>query len=394
MRDIFYIAWKYILHHKGKSLTLVASISIIVFLPLGLELILKESEKQLLSRADASPLIVGAKGSALDLCMNTLYFDDEIPEAITMDASIQVNESELATPVPMYVRFKSRGFPVVGTTFDYFEKRYLDLDNGRYFGTLGECVIGNSVAERLGITVDSSIITSPESLFDLAGIYPLKMKVVGILKQSATPDDRAIFVDVKTAWIIEGLGHGHQDVSEINDPTIVINRTDSVVSASAKLFHYNEITEKNAASFHFHGDVGSFPITSVLVFPNDQKSETLLQGRYISKDAKYQIINPTTVIDGLMQNIFRIRNILDSVIAIVAFATLLTIILVFMLSLRLRQKEINTIFKLGCQKGVIAWFMIAELAMIFVMSLFVTGILLIVMNVLKDQIIQMLLYSN
>ena len=125
MRDIFYIAWKYIQHHKIKSLTLVASISIIVFLPLGLELILKESEKQLLSRADATPLIVGAKGSALDLCMNTLYFDDEIPEVISMDASIQVRESELATPVPVYARFKARGFPVVGTTFDYFENRKL-----------------------------------------------------------------------------------------------------------------------------------------------------------------------------------------------------------------------------------------------------------------------------
>ena len=64
-----------------------------------------------------------------------------------------------------------------------------------------------------------------------------------------------------------------------------------------------------------------------------------------------------------------------------------------MLSLRLRQNEINTIFKLGCQKGVIAWLMIAELVMIFFMSLLITGVLLIGTQLFKDQIIQSVLFA-
>ena len=39
------------------------------------------------------------------------------------------------------------------------------------------------------------------------------MKVVGVLSPVATPDDEAVFVDVKTAWVIAGLAHGHDDVT-------------------------------------------------------------------------------------------------------------------------------------------------------------------------------------
>ena len=38
------------------------------------------------------------------------------------------------------------------------------------------------------------------------------MQVVGVLEPSYTADDGAIFVDLKTAWVIQGLVHGHQDM--------------------------------------------------------------------------------------------------------------------------------------------------------------------------------------
>ena len=83
MINSLYIAWKYIRFNKIKTATLVACITLITFLPVALEVLLNESERQLMSRADSTPLVLGAKGSALDLVMNTLYFDDEVPELIT-----------------------------------------------------------------------------------------------------------------------------------------------------------------------------------------------------------------------------------------------------------------------------------------------------------------------
>jgi len=66
MLDSLYIAWRYVIFNKIKSLTLIGCITLIAFLPLALELLLSESERQLMSRAVSTPLVVGAKGSSLD----------------------------------------------------------------------------------------------------------------------------------------------------------------------------------------------------------------------------------------------------------------------------------------------------------------------------------------
>jgi putative ABC transport system permease protein len=368
MFNSFYIAWQYIRFNRLKTLTLIACISLISFLPLSLELLLDESERQLISRADSTPLVIGSKGSSLDLVMNTLYFGDEIPELQTMEASDQVEDTGLALPIPIYVRFQARGNPIVGTTLDYFDFRSLKIAQGRQIALLGECVLGTKVADTLGLTPGDSLVSSPENLFDLAGIYPLKMKVVGVLATSHSPDDLAVFVDLKTAWVIQGLGHGHQDVTKLTDPTLVYKKTESNVSATAKLYHYTEITDKNIDSFHFHGNLSAYPITAVIAVPFDAKSGTILRGRYLNKLESRQAVKPAKVIDGLLQNIFRIKNVLDAVISVVSLATALAVLLVFSLSLRLRQREIETIFKLGCSRMTIARLIAAEILIIVAIS--------------------------
>ena len=390
MMDSLYIAWKYVSFNKIKTATLVASITLISFLPMALQLMLTESERQLMSRAVSTPLVVGAKGSALDLVMNTLYFGDEVPELITVEASDRILDTDLAIPIPLYVRFRARGNPIVGTTLDYFEFRGLNVAEGRQLALLGDCVLGAKVAQNLRLKSGDSLVSSPETLFDLAGIYPLKMKVVGVLEKSHTSDDLAVFVDMKTAWIIQGLGHGHQDVTKLKDPSLVLKRTDTNVAASAKLYHYTEITEKNIDSFHFHGNLSAYPITAVLAVPHDTKSGTILRGRYLSKEEKYQIVKPEEVIDGLLQSIFRIKNVLDAVISVVALATIFAIILVFALSLRLRQREIQTIFKLGCRRATIARLLTAEILIIVVVSGVLCGALIFLVNQFSNDLVRML----
>jgi len=393
MMDSFYIAWKYLRFNKIKTATLIACITLISFLPGALQLLLNESERQLMSRAVSTPLVVGAKGSALDLVMNSLYFDDEVPELISMEAADRVMETDLALPIPLYVRFHVRNHPIVGTTLDYFEFRKLKLNIGRQMAVLGECVIGARVADALKVSPGDSLVSSPETLFDLAGIYPLKMKVAVILKKSHTPDDLAIFVDLKTTWVIQGLGHGHQDVTQIKDQTLILKKTDGYVAASAKLYHFQEITDKNINSFHFHGDLSVYPVTAVIAVPYDTKSGTILQGRYLSKDARDQIIKPQTVIDGLLENIFRIKNMLDAIISVVALATILAIVLVFALSLRLRQREIETIFKLGCSRATIAKLIAAEILIIVVASAVLNILLMVPLHVYTNELVRMLVIN-
>ena len=390
MFDSFYIAWQYIRYNKIKTAVLIACITLISFLPFALQLLLNESERQLMLRAVKTPLVVGQKGSALDLVMNTLYFGDDVPELMTMAAADRIADSDLALPVPMYVRFQARGNPIVGTTLDYFEFRALRIAQGRQFALLGDCVLGAKVAESLALKPGDSLVSSPESLFDLAGVYPLKMKVAGVLQKSHTSDDLAVFVDLKTAWVIQGLGHGHQDVTKLKDPTLLLKRTKSNVAATAKLFHYTEITEKNMASFHFHGSLSAYPISAVIAVPIDAKSGTILRGRYLSKEETQQIIKPEEVIDSLLQNIFRIKNVLDAVIAVVALATVLAILLVFALSLRLRQREIQTIFKIGCSRMTISKLIAAEILIIVFVSAVLCSIMMVAVQSVSNDLVRML----
>ena len=390
MIDSLYIAWKYISYIKIKTATLVACITLISFLPLALQLLLDESEQQLTARAASTPLVIGAKGSALDLVMNSLYFGEEVPELITQEASDRVDNTDLALPIPLYVRFRARGNPIVGTTLDYFDFRGLQIAEGRQLAVLGDCVVGAKVAETLKLESGSNLISSPEALFDLAGVYPLKMKVTGVLKKSHTSDDLAVFVDLKTAWIIQGLGHGHEDVTRLKDQTLVYKRTESNVAATAKLFHFTEITKKNIDGFHFHGNLGQYPITAVIAVPYDDKSGTILRGRYLSKEETQQILEPRQVIDGLLQNIFRIKNVLDAVISVVALATIMAIVLVFALSLRLRQREIQTIFKLGCRRATIARLLGAEIFIIVGVSSLLCVFMVLLVDQYSNDIVRML----
>ncbi len=390
MNDNLYIAWKYICSNKIRTATLVACITLILFLPVSLELLLRESEGQLMSRAASTPLLVGAKGSALDLAMNALYFGQEVPELITMEASKQIEDTKLAMPIPMHVRFRARGYAIVGTTLDYFEFRGLQIADGRTLAVLGDCVLGATVAKRLGLGVGDSLVSSPETLFNLAGAYPLKMNVTGVLRKSHTSDDLAVFVDLKTTWVIEGFVHGHEDLAKAKDPQVILKKDNKNIVGSPKLFQYAEIAESNLGSFHLHGNLNTLPITAVLAVPRDEKSGTILQGRYLSGDQVYQITKPVDVIEGLLQNIFRIKNVLDAVILVVGLGMLLAVILVFALSIRLRQQEVQTIFRLGCRRMTIARLLSAEIAVIVVISLIICAGLLITINQFSSDLVRTL----
>ena len=388
--DSLYIAWKYLNFSKARAATLVACVTLIAVLPLALQLLLAESERQLLSRAASTPLLLGAPGSALDLVMNGLYFDDEVPELISMAAVDALADSGLASPIPLYVRFKARRFPIVGTTLDYFDFRGLTVAAGRPLALLGECVVGAEVAERLGLKAGDSLLSSPETVFDLAGVYPLNMKVAGVLARAHTPDDLAVFVDIKTAWVVEGLVHGHQDLSRVEDAGVIIEQSNDNVIANAKLVEYTEINPGNIESFHFHGAPEDYPLSAVITVPNDAKSATILRGRHLDGASDYQLVVPETVIDGLLANIFRIKHMLDAVILVVAVATVLALVLVFALSIRLRQREIQTVFRIGGSRLTIARLLAAEIAIIALISGVLCAVALLLVHHYSDELVRSL----
>ncbi len=159
-----------------------------------------------------------------------------------------------------------------------------------------------------------------------------------------------------------------KDLALTKDTSVIMKRSGSSVIANAKLVEYTEITPGNINSFHFHGASDDYPLTSVLALPHDERSGTILRGRYLDAETRYQLVIPGDVVDGLLANIFRIKNVLDAVILLVGIATVLALILVFSLSLRLRQREIRTVFRIGGSRSTIARLLTAEIAIILLVS--------------------------
>jgi putative ABC transport system permease protein len=362
-------------YNRVKTAVLVGSIMLIVYLPVALRVLVNQSAADLMSRADATPLLVGAKGSPLELALSSLYFESDMPELTTYSEAERVTDSGFAQAIPLYVRFRVRSQPIVGTSIEYFEFRRLSFAEGRAMATLGECVLGSKAAENLGVGAGDTVITSPESVFDIAGVYPLKMQVVGVLEPAFTADDIAIFVDLKTSWIVQGLVHGHQDMAAPESASGVLSREGDNIVANASVLQFTEITPANIDSFHFHGLIGGFPISAVIANPHDQKSGTILMGRYESPDESVQILQPTAVIDELLGTIFTVQNFVVAGMLLVGMAALATAVLVFALSLRLRKREIETMAKIGGSKLRVAGVLVTEIAVVVLASVVLAGVL-------------------
>lgn len=372
MTGALLLGWRYLAHHRFKTAVLFGAVTLMLFLPAATRLLVEDSAAALTARADRTPLLVGAKGSQIELVLNALYFHAEQPSEIPHRALDELRETGLAQAIPLNTRFRARGAPIVGTSLDYFDFRELVLADGRVMGLLGECVIGAGVARRLGVGVGDSLVSSPETVFDLAGVYPLKMSIVGVLASTGSPDDDAVFVDLRTTWVIQGLGHGHQDLAGADAGGAVLNRRDGVTTANAALVQYNEITPENVREFHFHGDTGGFPMTAVIAVPPDDKSGTLLRGRY--QDATdEQLVVPRDVLGDLLDTVFTVQQYVILGLVMLSLATVAVITLVFLLSQQLRRGEFFTLKRMGASRGFIVTLVVSELGFVFLGSLLLSA---------------------
>jgi len=388
MSGALFLGWRYLVFHKLKTIILVASITLMLFLPAATRVLVNDSAAALTSRADLTPLVVGASGSPLELVLSSLYFHAEQPPELLFASFEELRTTGWADVIPMNTRFHSRGSPIVGTSLDYFLFRGLELSQGRMMGMLGECVIGANVAAREDVGVGDSLVSSPETVFDIAGVYPLKMGIAGVLKPNGSADDDAIFVDYKTTWVIQGLGHGHQDLAKPAAASGVLNRKDGMVTANASVVQYAEISAENVAEFHFHGATGDFPINSVIVVPPDEKSAALLRGRYQDNEQGMQMIVPSSVLNDLLDTVFTVQNYVILGLAILSLATIAVISLVFLLSQQLRKGEFHTLSRIGASKAYIATLVASEIGFVFIGSLVLAAGLTLVVRQYALQILQ------
>jgi putative ABC transport system permease protein len=136
---------------------------------------------------------------------------------------------------------------------------------------------------------------------------------------------------------------------------------------------FTEITADNVDSFHFHGDLSSYPISAVIVVPTDAKASAILQGRYQEAGLATQIARPVTVMDELLDTVLTVQNFIVAGAVAVGAATLGSAALVFMLSLRLRRREIETLFKIGGSRLSVSTVMVSEIVAVLVTGVVLAG---------------------
>ena len=360
---------RYLSYYRLRSVMISLSVGMLAYLPFGLQRLIDQSREKLLERAVHSDLVICSEQGGTDDVVEALYLKSGNQQTWMEYGMLEeLHSTGLGYPIPLLTGFHARSYPIVGTHVDYFPYRKLELGSGVLFRQIGECVIGSAVAEQLSLTVGDSLISSSQGFFDLSGIYPLKLTITGILQPSDSPDDRGVFTDIKTTWIIMGLGHGHEDLEEIDDPSLIMNREDNNISATARLKLYQEINPENRTSFHFHGNLDDLPIRSVLFVPQDEKSLTILRGRFESGEFRERAYVPVKVVEQILLKIFRLQEVFFIIYTWVAAASMIILFLIFALLIKLRQQQLRTLFILGASRFKVAGTLLIELVLLSVMG--------------------------
>ena len=356
------LAWWYLRSAPARTTVLVSCTALALFLPLFTALAAERVETALMSRARASPVLIGHQGNEFDLTMNGLYFRGKVRDPIPFGTAAAVEARGYGDAVPLYVTHSAGGAPVVGTTLAYLEHRKLATAEGRMPAVLGEVVAGAGVAREFNLSAGDTVRSDLTNLYNIAGAYPILLKVTGVLAPNGTPDDTAFFADVKTTWVLDGTLHGHDTVTreQVLNPDAEDGEN---LEATAAIFMFQEITEENRGSFHLHGTTDGLPVSSVLVFPPNAKAHDQLLGDYALHD-ELQAVRPVRVVRTILGIILRVQEGLTLYFAAIAASTLAFFVLVLSLSLRLRHSELLLMQRIGSSRSMVALMVGVEVLMV------------------------------
>lgn len=352
---MFRLAWKYVLYHKLLSLLLVCGLTLVIAFPLVAWRSIAFCEDLYTRRAAQTPLLVGRKANAYQLVLNTLYFHGPRPAPLPQKVVRELRRQRAGVVIPISNRLTAGNFPVIGTVPEYYAQRGLAPREGTLPLLLGDCAVGSAAARELGLKAGDGLLTDISSFLNLAHEYQFKLYVAGVLAPSGSADDRAVFVDLKTAWTVEGLGHGHENVVDHSAlPGLGSANSEQVQAVLGKgVSELREVTAENIGSFHFHGDMEEYPVTAVIVVPDSAKSGTMLKGALNTSD-EHEAVVPSEIIHDLLRIVFNVKRVFDSYFAMTALATFAFLAIVVLLSLRGRREEFDTMVRMGCSSNAIA----------------------------------------
>lgn len=158
-------------------------------------------------------LVVGAKGSPLQLVLSSVYHID-VPTGNIPLGELERLRSDpgVARAVPLALGDNFQGFRIVGSDDQLLPLYGASMAEGRSFAKPAEAVLGAEVARRTGAKIGQKFIGShglETGEEDGQGHDHAPFETVGILAPSGTVLDRLILTSIESVWDVHGIDHDH-----------------------------------------------------------------------------------------------------------------------------------------------------------------------------------------
>lgn len=335
--NIFSLNWKQI---KSKPLSSILNISlfatgvaIISFLFLTTEKI----ENQLNNNVAGIDLVVGAKGSPLQLILAGIYHVDYPTGNISYEEALALSKNPLIKEaVPLALGDNYQGFRIVGTTPAYPDLYLGQLKEGALWKSDFEVNIGHKVAEKTGLKTGDRF-TGVHGFIEEAGHAHEDQDylVTGIFEETGTVLDQLILTNIASVWKI----HEHEEAHEQGHGEIHDHGHD------ANHEHDHGHNHGNGKE-HSAESIGGKEITMLLVkYTNPMGVITL--PRLINSSTNMQAASPALEINRLYSlmgvGVQTIRLIAGFIMIISAFSIFISLLN----SLKERKYELALIRSMG-----------------------------------------------
>lgn len=242
----------------------VLSIALSVALLLGVERLRHDAREGFAHSVSGTDLIVGARTSPVQLLLNAVFRIGNASASMRWQSFLDLSSMpQVAWAVPLSLGDSHRGFPVLGTTPEYFDHvkhargTPLRFTEGQRFAQLFDAVLGADVAERLGYRVGQTIsLEHGSGEFVVAGHDDKPFTVTGILARTGTPIDRTVHVGLQAIEAIHLDWQGGAPVPGLSIPADMVRKFDltpkAVTAAMVGL-------RNRAAVFRVQRSVNAYP---------------------------------------------------------------------------------------------------------------------------------------
>jgi putative ABC transport system permease protein len=328
--NLLTIAWKSIRQRTLASFLTALSIGLGVMLMVLVLVIFGAVNSAFTQRSVGYDLIVGPKGSDLQLVLSAVYrIQPPIENLPYMYLEQLKKDRRIISAVPLAFGdvTEAGSFPIVGTTTEYFENEYMPGQRfkirGERISALFDGIIGAEVARQNGWDVGStfSIVHGGAESGD---VHDEKFTVVAVLAPTGTANDRTVFLNLEGFYAI--AGH-EKPVDEIEKRLKDFYAADPerLADAMQQLEGYKQ-TEKAAGDVHDHTHASPDAMKEVTAILVRTRPETPFDAISLSaelqKGFQAMAVNPVRpiqrLVTGLLGNIQKALVVLTGIIILVS----------------------------------------------------------------------------